>query len=109
MLFKVIVGFIKLIGGVILIIGSRSNRYKVPKWSSTAIMLAGLSALISGILSLILEFGSSYLDSNIFHLIKSYRTFTGGFCAGVLVVLFIAGQLKLSKGEISKSEEHQKF
>jgi hypothetical protein len=109
MLFKVIAGFIKLIGGIIFIIGSRSNRYKVPKWSSSAIMLAGLSALISGILSLILAFRGSYLDANIFRLIISFRTFTGGFCVGVLVVLFIAGQLKLSKGEISKSEEHQKF
>lgn len=86
-----------IIGGLALAVGPRLKKYERPQWVFTALLIIGLSAIVSGLLFFVrFGFGTS-LDAETLFKIKHFKTFFGGVAAGTLLTLFISGELSPRK------------
>lgn len=89
----------EIIGGLILIIGPRVERSPSPRWVVTALSIAGLLFLIRGGMGAFqLKWGAD-LGRRHLHDLQRIGASLGGMGAGVLLTLFIAGELRLRKKE----------
>ena len=93
---KYIYPIIGIVGGTALIIGSIKKRPNVAAWSRIAVRLAGFFSIIWGIMIII---QMSHIITNVIagRLIQSFKTFFGGIGVGILITLFLSGELSFSK------------
>lgn len=94
---EIVSAIVKIIGGLALAVGPRLKKYEKPQWVFTALFVTGLSAVVSGLLFFVrFSFGAS-LDAETLFKIKHFKTFFGGVAAGILLTLFISGELSPRK------------
>ena len=84
-------------GGLALIIGLPKKQPDAAAWSRRAIRIAGSSAIIWGVLIIIQL--SHIIGSNTIagRLIQPFKLFIGGIGAGILITLFLSGELSFRK------------
>lgn len=96
-----------IIAGVSLVINSRQIKAK-PKWVITAHSLAGLFAILWSVLTIIEEvWGQSLSERNI-TAIRQYDSIFFGLCAGVLLTLWLSGQLTLTTEQNKTGQSEDK-
>jgi hypothetical protein len=88
---------IKILGGILLVIGSITNGKRNPQWSRIALFLAGAMAFTSGVLTVVRMSYGLDLSQRAYYLIKYFATVSGSVCLGVLLTLFLSGELSLRK------------
>lgn len=87
-----------IIAGASLIINSRQIKAK-PKWVIKAHSLAGLFAILWSLLTIAEEtWGKSLTDQNL-EALKMYDSIFFGLCSGVLLTLWLSGQLTLTNDQ----------
>ena len=84
---------IPIVAGTLLI-GARFAKSEYPKWVLNALSVAGVLAVLAGMISLL--GGHEFDASRSVNLIR-LRAFLGGTVVGSLLTLFVAGQLKFRK------------
>lgn len=94
---RTIFGIFGTIFGVLFIIESISKNNDKPRWTSSAFFFAGLCSIIWSIIIFIQLYGLSFLSTTAFLLLNQIKTLLAGFIVGILFVLMIAGQLKITK------------
>jgi len=84
-------------GGIALMIGSLSSKSTAARWAKRALFLAGFSVLVWGLLFLFCLTYSSAMPDTVFYLLDHYKAVVGGTSIGILVTLFLSGELNLRK------------
>lgn len=101
----IVIALIKIVGGILLILGSFSKKSTPSKWSKKALFLAGLCAFASGALFFIkLNYGTVMSTRNL-RLIGLYKASLGGITLGILITLFLSGELSFKKSRKSRPED----
>ena len=103
-----ITGISGIIGGLLLLLATRTSKSNYPRWANKAFIIAGLSAVVWGILVLYSFYKATVLDQRIISLIDHYRTFLGGFWLGIILILLLAGQLKRSRQNLQANDSIEK-
>jgi hypothetical protein len=100
----IVSAIVKIVGGLALAIGPRLKNYERPQWVLTALLITGLSAIISGMLFFVrFSFGSS-LDTGTLFKISHFKSLFGGVGLGTLLTLFISGELSPRKWKLKRDK-----
>jgi hypothetical protein len=84
-------------GGFILMLGAFSRKSSAAKWAKRALFFAGLSSFVYGSLILIKFICGTAMTAANIKLIEYYKAFFGGISIGVLITLFLSGELSFKK------------
>jgi hypothetical protein len=104
---KLIIALILVGGGVALMIGALSRKSSTASWAKKALFFSGLSALTKGILSMTKIFYAPSITAQHLKLIERYGIFLGGLTLGILLTLFISGELSFKKMKKAKIEDNK--
>lgn len=88
---------IVIIFGLTFIFGSIKSKSNAPVWSKRALFLAGLCAITSGLLVIILNTQIVPLNTTVRRLIQSFRPLIGGMTVGILITLLLSSELSFTK------------
>lgn len=92
-----------IIMGLDLIFAPRKSKGR-PKWVIRAHSLAGLLSIIWAGLTIVEEVWAASLGANIISLMKQYDSIIFGLCWGVLLTLWLSGQLILRSDDNAGTE-----
>lgn len=98
---KLITALIGIGGGFALIIGSFSKKSSAAKWSKIALFFAGLCISAWGALIFIKSNYETTMTARNIRLVEHYKTLLAGVGMGILITLFLSGQLRFKKWKIS--------
>ena len=84
-----------LVGG--LLFAPRTKRWSAPQWVKNCITIADLFAIILSFKNLAEAGWSSAFSVTTTKYLNTYGTFFGGLFTGIILTLFISGELKLRK------------
>lgn len=103
---KLIGSLIGIGGGVALMIGAFSKRSSAAAWSKKALFLAGLCISAWGVLIFIKSNYETTMTARNIRLMAHYKTLLGGIGLGILITLFLSGQLSFKKRERKTTEKN---
>ncbi len=86
-----------IIIGLTFIIGSTKSKSDTPVLAKKAFFLSGLFAITCGILVIIMNNQIVPLNVIAKRLIEQLRTFIGGMAVGILITLFLSGDISFIK------------
>jgi hypothetical protein len=87
---------ILVVGGVLLAVGGLTSG-ESPRWAGRSLVIAGVAAAVNGGLRLAEILGKDALESRTLLVMGRLAPYVGGFMVGVLVTLFVAGEIRFRK------------
>jgi len=84
------------VGGVLLVVGGLTSA-ESPRWAGRSLVIAGVAAVVNGGLRLAEILGKDVLESRTLLVTGRLAPYIGGFMVGVLVTLFVAGEMRFRK------------
>ena len=96
-LIKLICAVLGFICGLILLVGPNIRKRPNPQWVLQALSLAGLFAIAWAASIIIKIYGDSVLTSKTLNLVKQYKPLFSGLTIGILLTLFMSGELSSKK------------
>jgi hypothetical protein len=96
-LSELICAVLGYICGLILLIGPNIRKRSNPQWVLRALSLSGLFVIAWATTIIIKIYGDSFLTSKTLNLVKQYKPLFGGVTIGILITLFMSGELSFKK------------
>ena len=97
---RYIYSIVGICGGLALIIGSIKGSPNMAGWSGRAMRLAGFIAMIWGFLIIAQLNHIVAVNTIAGRLIQVSKTFIGGMGVGILITLFLSGELSFKRRKI---------
>lgn len=104
---KFIGSIIGIVGGFALMLGAFSKKSSAPQWSKKALFLAGLCFLAWGSLIFIKSNYEQTITARNLRLMEHYKTILGGLGLGILITLFLSGELSFKKCGKKRIEDNR--
>ena len=95
--WKMSYGIGMLVCGLLFLVAPRTRRWSPPQWVKSSITIAGLFAIALFFKNLVEAGWSSAFSGTTIKYLNTYGTFFGGIFTGIILTLFISGQLKPRK------------
>ena len=94
---KYLSAIIGIAGGIAILVAALRKESEAANWARKALSLAGLCGVAWGILLLLCQTYSPVMADRTFYLLDHYKAVVGGTGIGILITLFLSGELSFRK------------